>query len=93
MITHFLAALGPYTGYIVGGTGLAAVLLLNQLIFRQRWKSYPTLAQYLAAHPECNRPRALSAAIAGRWSQNRRQRKRQHLPLHLARNRTLPDRP
>jgi DNA-directed RNA polymerase subunit RPC12/RpoP len=52
---HFLAPLCPYSGYIIGVAALAAVLLLNQLIYRHRWNSYPTLTQYLAAHPECNK--------------------------------------
>jgi hypothetical protein len=42
----------PWMGYIVGFGALAAVLLLNQWIFSRRWKSYPTAAEYLAAHPE-----------------------------------------
>jgi hypothetical protein len=45
----------PYVGYIVGFSALAAVLALNQFVFRRRWKSYPTAAQYLAAHPECDK--------------------------------------
>jgi hypothetical protein len=65
MIAHFLAALGPYTGYIVGVAGLAAVLLLNQVIFRRRWKSYPTLAQYLATHPECNKAEGVVCSHCG----------------------------
>jgi hypothetical protein len=39
------------TGWFVGVGALAAVLLLNQWIFRRRWTSYPTAAEYLAAHP------------------------------------------
>jgi hypothetical protein len=76
--THFLALLDPYSGYIIGFGALAAVLVLNQLIFRNRWKSYPTLAQYLAAHPECNRAsgvvcdrcgtKAARAGVSGRGS-------------------------
>ena len=54
-VLDFKDILGPYTGYVVGGAGLAAVLLLNQLIYRYRWKSYPTEIQYLAAHPECKK--------------------------------------
>lgn len=48
-------SVSPITGYIVGIGGLAAVLLINQLIYRHAWKSYPTRTQYLAAHPECDK--------------------------------------
>jgi hypothetical protein len=51
---HLRELVEPYSGYIIGAGALAAILLLNQMIFRHRWKSYPTLAQYLAAHPRCN---------------------------------------
>ena len=44
-----------YGGYIFGFATLAAILFLNLLIYRHRWKSYPTLEEYLAAHPECDR--------------------------------------
>lgn len=43
--------LDPYWGIMIGVAVLAGVLLLNQLIFRHRWKSYQTRAQYLAANP------------------------------------------
>ncbi|HEY4031270.1 MAG TPA: hypothetical protein VGM25_13050 [Caulobacteraceae bacterium] len=39
------------TGYILGFGVLAAVLLLNRWVFRRNWRSYPTAAEYLAAHP------------------------------------------
>ena len=54
-VAHLLDGIGPYKGIILGILVLAAVLLLNQLIYRRRWKSYPSRAQYLAAHPECNK--------------------------------------
>ena len=41
-------------GYIIGFAALAAVLLVNQFIYRRYWKSYPTLEEYLAAHPGCS---------------------------------------
>lgn len=44
-----------FTGYAVGIGGLAAILFLNQLIFRRRWTSYPTAAEYLSAHPGCRK--------------------------------------
>jgi hypothetical protein len=40
-----LDSLGAYSGYIVGFAVLAAVLLLNQLIYRCRWKSYGHVRQ------------------------------------------------
>ena len=49
-----LEFLDQYHGYIAGFAALGAVLLLNQLIFRRRWTSYPTLDEYLAAHPGCD---------------------------------------
>ena len=52
-LSPVLEFLDQYHGLIIGFAGLAAVLLLNQLIFRHRWKSYPTLDEYLAAHPGC----------------------------------------
>ena len=54
MTTAAESPFGPYTGYIVAAAGFAAILLLNQWIYRRRWQSYPTLAQYLAAHPHCD---------------------------------------
>ncbi len=43
-----------YHGFIIGLVGIAGILLLNQLIYRHWWKSYPTLEEYLAAHPNCD---------------------------------------
>lgn len=54
-VAQFHAALGAYSGYVIAAGAPAAVLLLNQVIFHHRWKSYPTLAQYSAAHPNCIR--------------------------------------
>jgi hypothetical protein len=66
----------PYTGYIVGVAALVAVLLLNQLVFRHRWRSYPTREEYLSVHPDCDRTpdilctrcgsKAASAGVLGR---------------------------
>lgn len=42
-----------YHGLIIGFAALGAVLLFNQWIYRRRWKSYPSLDDYLAAHPGC----------------------------------------
>ncbi|CCE11487.1 hypothetical protein BRAS3843_700001 [Bradyrhizobium sp. STM 3843] len=53
-LSPVLEFLDRYHGWIVGFAALAAVLLLNQLIYRRRWKSYPTLEQYLATHPGCH---------------------------------------
>ena len=53
-LSPLLEFLDQYHGFIVGFAGLAAVLLLNQLIYRCRWRSYPTLKEYLAAHPGCD---------------------------------------
>src|SRR5215813_188075 len=70
-----LGFLEQYHGLIVGFAALAVVLLLNQLIFRHRWKSYPTLEEYLASHPACDtadgivcsrcRQRALGGGVIG----------------------------
>jgi len=87
----FLGPIGPYAGYIIGVSTLAAVLFLNQLIYRHWWKSYPTLAEYLAAHPGCNKargPRLLPLRDEGRTI--RGERERPYLPLYLVRNRSLP---
>jgi hypothetical protein len=54
-----------YIGYLVGFGGLAAVLLLNQVIFRHRWASYPTLDEYLAAHPGCTKPDGVVCSKCG----------------------------
>lgn len=43
-----------YHGYLIGFAALAAVLILNQLIYRRRWKSYPTVKEYVATHPGCS---------------------------------------
>jgi hypothetical protein len=42
-----------YQGLIIGFAMLAFVLLLNQVIYRLFWTSYPTREDYLAAHPGC----------------------------------------
>jgi hypothetical protein len=65
-VAQFHAALGPYSGYLIAAGTFGAILLLNQLIFRHCWESYPTLAQYSADHPDCIRAGALSATSAGR---------------------------
>jgi hypothetical protein len=57
---------GPYQGYILGFLALAAVLLLTQLIFRRRWRSYPTRAAYLAAHPDCDTAWGVACSRCGR---------------------------
>jgi hypothetical protein len=54
MWKSLLAFLDQYHGLIIGFAVLAAVLFLNQLIYRRRWTSYPTREQYLAAHPGCD---------------------------------------
>ena len=74
--THFLELVEPYRGYLIGAGAFGAILLLNQVIFRRYWKSYPTLAQYLAAHPQCDKAggvvcdscgtKALRAGVSGR---------------------------
>ena len=74
-LSPVLEFLDQYHGWIVGFAALAAVLLLNQLIYRRRWKSYPTLEQYLATHPGCRetegvvcsrcRRKALEARVMG----------------------------
>jgi hypothetical protein len=53
MWKSLLAFLDQYHGLIIGFAVLALVLLLNQLIYRRGWKSYPTREDYLAAHPSC----------------------------------------
>jgi hypothetical protein len=58
--------LGPYQGYVLGFLALAAVLLLNQLIFRRRWRSYPTRDEYLAAHPDCDTAGGVTCSRCGR---------------------------
>ena len=65
---HIMDLIGPYKGIIIGISALAAVLLLNQLIYHHRWKSYPTQAQYLAAHPECNKAEGIVCNCCGRKS-------------------------
>lgn len=57
--------IGPYKGLIIGFCALAAVLLLNLLIYRQRWKSYPTQAQYLAANPNCHKAGGITCHRCG----------------------------
>jgi hypothetical protein len=42
-----------YHGLIIGVAALALVLLINQLICRRRWTSYPSREDDLAAHPGC----------------------------------------
>src|SRR5215471_4469270 len=49
-----LELLDQYHGWIVGFAALGTVLLFNQVIFRRSWTSYPTLDEYLAAHPACD---------------------------------------
>ncbi len=49
----FTELLDQYHGLIIGFAVLGAVVLLNQVIYRHRWKSFPTLDEYLAAHPHC----------------------------------------
>jgi hypothetical protein len=49
-----LESLDQYHGLFIGFALLGAVLLFNQLVYSRRWKSYPTLKQYLAAHPGCD---------------------------------------
>ena len=60
-----MALIGPYKGLIIGFGVLAAVLLLNLLIYRRRWQSYPTQAQYLAAHPACNQAGGITCHRCG----------------------------
>jgi len=43
-----------YHGLFIGFAALGAVVLFNQLMHARNWKSYPTLQQYLAAHPGCD---------------------------------------
>jgi DNA-directed RNA polymerase subunit RPC12/RpoP len=62
---YFSDIFGPYMGIILGVLALAAVLLLNQVIFRQRWQSYPTRAQYLAAHPDCDKADGITCDRCG----------------------------
>ncbi|QPF91418.1 hypothetical protein [Bradyrhizobium commune] len=52
-IAPLLEFVDRYHGLIIGFAALAAVLLLNQLIYRRSWTSYPTREDYLAAHPGC----------------------------------------
>ena len=54
-VQHYLESFRPYIGYIVAFAGLASILLVNQLIYKSRWKNYPTRQQYLAANPGCYR--------------------------------------
>jgi hypothetical protein len=42
-----------YQGLIIGFAVLALVLLLNQVVYRLFWTSYPSREDYLAAHPGC----------------------------------------
>jgi hypothetical protein len=53
-LSPLLEFLDQYHGLILGFAALAAVVLLNQLIYRRRWKIYPTLDEYLATHPGCD---------------------------------------
>lgn len=47
--------IAPYWGLIIGLAFVAAVFALNLLVYRHRWQSYPTMAHYLAQHPDCNK--------------------------------------
>ena len=58
-------SLGSYQGYILGFLALGAVLLLNQLIFRRRWHSYPTREEYLAAYPHCDTASGVTCKCCG----------------------------
>jgi hypothetical protein len=42
-LSPLVELLDQYHGYIIGFAAVAAVLLLNQLIYRRCWKSYPPL--------------------------------------------------
>ena len=59
MAAQFSNPFGPYIGFVIGAAALGAVLVLNQVIYRWQWKAYPTLARYLAAHPECDKPQSV----------------------------------
>ena len=65
-VAQFHAALGAYSGYVIGAAALATVLPLNQLTFRHRWKSFPTLAHTRRPTRTAFGPRTLSATAAGR---------------------------
>ena len=65
MLSSIYTILDQYGGLILGFAVLAAVLLLNQALFRRRWTSYPTREQYLAAHPECAKAGAIACHRCG----------------------------
>jgi hypothetical protein len=76
VMAHLLATYKACSGYILSAAVFGAVLLFNQWTFRSRWKSYPTQAEYLTAHPHSNRAggvvchdcgtKALRAGVSGR---------------------------
>ena len=51
---HLADIFSLYMGIILSIMALAALLLLNQVILGALWQFYPTRAQYLAAHPDCD---------------------------------------
>lgn len=53
-LSPLVETIDQYHGYIIGFAALAAILLLNQLIYRRSWTSYPTVDEYLRAHPGCD---------------------------------------
>ena len=61
-----LEVLDRYHGLLIGIAALGAVLLANLLVYRRGWKSYPTLKQYLAAHPGCETPDGVVCDICRR---------------------------
>ena len=54
-----------YQGLIIGFAFLAVFLLLNQVIYRLFWTSYPTREDYLAAHPGCVSAGGILCATCG----------------------------
>jgi hypothetical protein len=61
-----LEVLDRYHGLLIGVAALGVVLLANLVAYRRGWKSYPTLKQYLAAHPGCETPGGVVCVICHR---------------------------
>ncbi|WP_426411081.1 hypothetical protein [Bradyrhizobium ganzhouense] len=54
-----------YQGLIIGFAVLGFFLLLNQVIYRLFWTSYPSREDYLAAHPGCASADGVLCATCG----------------------------
>lgn len=68
-IAPLLEFVDRYQGLIIGFAALAAVLLLNQLIYRRGWTSYPPAKTTSQPTPAARPRMASSATAAGRRHQ------------------------